>query len=90
LEDVIACGFKTILTSGGAVDAVGGTDVLRRLVEKAEGRITIMPGGGVRSSNIGLLKEKTKANWYHSSAVVGNKISAEEVRLLKRSLEGAD
>jgi copper homeostasis protein len=86
LEDVIACGFKTILTSGGAGDAVAGAEVLGRLVERAKGRIIVMPGGGVRSSNIGLLKEKTRANWFHSSAVVGDEISVEEVRLLRRSL----
>jgi copper homeostasis protein len=86
LEDVIACGFTTILTSGGAADAVSGTEALRRLVQKAKGRVTIMPGGGVRSSNIESLKEKAKANWYHSSAVVGNEINIEEVRLLRRSL----
>lgn len=88
LEDVINCGFKTILTSGGAADAVSGADVLSGLVAKASGRITIMPGGGVRSSNIKFLKGKTKANWYHSSAVVGNEMSAEEVSLLKQFTRG--
>jgi copper homeostasis protein len=86
LEDVIACRFKTILTSGGAADPVAGAAILGRLVEKAKGRVTIMPGGGMRSSNIGFIKEKTKANRYRSSAVVGDKISLAEVHLLRRSL----
>jgi copper homeostasis protein len=47
--------------SGGAADAASGAGVLGRLVAKADRQITVMPGGGVRSSNIGLLREKTKA-----------------------------
>lgn len=67
LERVIACGFKALLTSGGAPDAVQGKARLKRLVEKADGRIEIIVGGGVRSGNLDLLRD-TGANWFHSSA----------------------
>ena len=60
LESVIECGFKTILTSGQKENVVEGITVLTELVKKANNRIIIMPGGGLRSTNIGLLKEKTK------------------------------
>jgi copper homeostasis protein len=87
LEDVIACGFNTILTSGGAADAAAGVEVLGRLVKAARERIIIMPGGGVRSSNIELLENKTYAKWYHSSAIVDGKgINAEEIQLLRQLL----
>ena len=69
LEEIIECGFQTILTSGQAQNAVEGINQLAELVEKANNRIIIMPGGGLRSSNIDLIKQKTKANWFHSSAI---------------------
>jgi copper homeostasis protein len=89
LEDVIHCGFKTILTSGQGKNVVDGINVLAQLVEKANNRIVIMPGGGLRSSNIGLLKEKTKAVFYHSSAIVDGSetANADEVKALKANLK---
>ncbi|HXS35299.1 MAG TPA: copper homeostasis protein CutC [Flavipsychrobacter sp.] len=69
LEDIIDCGCERILTSGLKSTAVEGADLLKQLVEKAEGRITIMPGGGVRSSNIRELITRTGATEYHTSAI---------------------
>ncbi|PRZ24182.1 copper homeostasis protein CutC [Flavobacterium granuli] len=88
LESIIECGFKTILTSGQEKNVVEGIDVLAELVRKADNRITIMPGGGLRSSNIGLLKEKTNAIFYHSSAIVdpGETANGEEVKAMKSRL----
>lgn len=88
LETVIECGFNTILTSGQEKNVVEGIDVLAELVRKANNRITIMPGGGLRSSNIGLLKEKTKAVFYHSSAIVdaGETANGEEIKAMKSRL----
>lgn len=88
LEDVIACGFKTLLTSGQKATAVEGIDTLELLVKQAKGRIVIMPGGSVRSSNIVLLKEKLNTAFYHSSAITdGTETSnKEEVMALKNKL----
>ena len=72
LELVIDCGFKTILTSGQGKNVMEGIEVLRSLVTKANGRIVIMPGGGLRSSNIVLLDQKVNASFYHSSAIINN------------------
>ena len=89
LESVIECGFKTILTSGQKENVVEGITVLTELVKKANNRIIIMPGGGLRSTNIGLLKEKTKASFYHSSAIVdkGETANGDEVKALKEKLK---
>lgn len=88
LQYVIECGFKTILTSGQEKNVVEGIDVLARLVERANNRIYIMPGGGLRSSNIVLLKERTNASFYHSSAITDSSETAngDEVKLLKMKL----
>lgn len=87
LEAVIECGFKTILTSGLTKSAIDGIENLSELVKQAKGRIVIMPGGGVRSSNLELLKSKVPTTYYHSSAIVKNDIAdLEEVKLLKEKL----
>ncbi|MDI6049114.1 copper homeostasis protein CutC [Flavobacterium sp. XS2P24] len=88
LESLIECGFKTILTSGVETNVTEGIDVLATLKEKANDRITIMPGGGLRSTNIGVLKEKTKAVFYHSSAITDSSeiANGNEVKALKANL----
>jgi len=87
LEDVIYCGFKTILTSGQTKSAIEGIEQLHELVKLSKNRIVIMPGGGVRSSNIELLKEKVQSSYYHSSAIVKADVAdLREVKLLKEKL----
>ncbi len=68
LEDTIACGCTRILTSGQVPNAMDGKELLKQLVEKADDRIIIMPGSGVRSSNIKELADYTGAVELHSSA----------------------
>ena len=88
LEDVISCGFSTILTSGTFPNVMEGKEVLKNLVLQAEKRVTIMPGGGLRSSNISELNEITNANWYHSSAITNENETAnpEEIIQLKNKI----
>jgi len=89
LEDVILSGFSTILTSGTFPNVMEGKEVLKQLVIQANNRIEIMPGGGLRSTNISELNEIVNANWYHSSAITdGSEIaSSEEIVQLKKKLQ---
>ncbi|WP_396195762.1 copper homeostasis protein CutC [Flavobacterium sp.] len=89
LEQVIDCGFKTILTSGQAQNVTEGMNRLAELVSKTNNRITIMPGGGLRSSNIEIIQQNTKAVFYHSSAITDGSetASATEVQALKSKLQ---
>ncbi|WP_333808870.1 copper homeostasis protein CutC [Flavobacterium sp.] len=89
LEDVISCGFSTILTSGIFPNVMEGKEVLKQLVIQANNRIEIMPGGGLRSTNILELDEMVNANWYHSSAITdGSEITnPEEIMQLKNKLQ---
>jgi copper homeostasis protein len=89
LEDVISCGFSTLLTSGTFSNVMEGKEVLKKLVEQAKNRIEIMPGGGLRSSNISELNQIVNANWYHSSAITdGTEITnPEEIIQLKEKLQ---
>ena len=89
LEAVISCGFSTILTSGTFSNVMEGKEVLKKLVEQAKNRIEIMPGGGLRSTNISELNQIVNANWYHSSAITdGTEIAnPEEIVQLKNKLK---
>jgi copper homeostasis protein len=51
LDLAIKLGFSRVLTSGGYRHAEEGIDVIARLAERSAGRISIMPGGGVRPEN---------------------------------------
>ena len=67
LEELIACGCERILTSGQKSGAPEAIEMLTKLVQAADNRIIIMPGAGVRSSNIDLLLT-TGATEFHTSA----------------------
>ncbi len=88
LDDVIRCGIKTILTSGGESNAVQGREVLAQLVKQVGDRIVIMPGGGVRSTNLGMLHQEIQASAYHSSALIQSDtvVNAEEVSRMRAIL----
>jgi copper homeostasis protein len=88
LEDIINCGFQTILTSGQKSNVVDGMEQLSKLVSKADNRIIIMPGGGLRSTNIQIIQQKTNAKFYHSSAITdGSDIAnSQEIFNLKNNL----
>ncbi|MDD3062464.1 MAG: copper homeostasis protein CutC [Massilibacteroides sp.] len=68
LEQIIDAGCDRILTSGQEKDAIAGIPLLAKLVERATGRIIIMPGCGVREDNIARIEAETKATEFHTSA----------------------
>ncbi len=92
LEVLVDAGCRRVLTSGLAATAMNGADVLKALVTQAAGRIAVMPGGGVRSSNIGELARITGAVEFHSSAITarssGTNADPAEVRSLLMALSG--
>ncbi len=68
LEDAIDCGFTRILTSGQMPDVVQGKEIIRQLIEKAAGRIQILPGAGINSKNALEIIQYTGCNQIHTSA----------------------
>ena len=68
LETIAGLGLRRILTSGGAPDAPSGLAALARLVEQAGPRLSIMPGGGVTSQNIGEIVRATGGRSAHPRA----------------------
>ncbi len=70
VEPAIALGFQRILTSGGATRAVEGATMIAAMRAQAAGRITVMPGSGVRPDNVAALLAETGAGEVHASASV--------------------
>lgn len=89
LGQIITSGFKRILTSGGAKTALAGKEKIKHLMDLADDRIVLVPGGGIRSSNINALLENTKAEEFHSAALTEESelANAEEIQLLSKKLK---
>jgi copper homeostasis protein len=68
LETAIALGADTILTSGQASSASLGAGLIRTLVQRASGRISIMAGAGITDENIDAIMQTTGCRAFHFSA----------------------
>ncbi len=68
LDTLLALGIPRVLTSGQATTALEGRFLLKKLVELAGGRISIMPGAGLSDRNIREMAEATGAQEFHLSA----------------------
>lgn len=90
LEAVISCGCSAILSSGGKHSAHVGVAALANLIQQAAGRINVIPGGGVRSSNIRDLQEATGARTFHSSGIPAGQsdVDIAEIVSMKEMLHG--
>lgn len=65
LETLIDLGFTRILTGGGKPKALDGAEILRALIERADGRIEILPGGRIRAENVREILAQTGATQIH-------------------------
>jgi copper homeostasis protein len=65
MEALIDLGVDRILSSGQATTAWEGRFLLKELIERAAGRITIMPGAGITFKNIREIAEVTGAREFH-------------------------
>jgi copper homeostasis protein len=68
LEEIIRLGFDRLLTSGQAVSAWDGRELIADLVTNSEGRISVMAGGGVTPDNVEALIRYTGVREVHASA----------------------
>lgn len=68
LEDIIALGCDRLLTAGHASNVNDGERTLKELNDRADGRIVILAGSGVRPGNIARLEASTGCKEFHSSS----------------------
>jgi copper homeostasis protein len=70
LETLIDLGIDRVLTSGLEVNALEGANTITALIQQANGRIIIMPGGGINDSIIAEVARRTGARELHMSGRV--------------------
>jgi copper homeostasis protein CutC len=67
LEEIVDLGFERSLTSGGAPTAIEGRVEIAKLVQRAAGRIKVLPAGGIRPDNVAQLLCETGCSQVHAS-----------------------
>jgi len=67
LESLIDLGVSRVLTSGGAKTALDGAERIKALIGRAEGRIEILAGGGIREANVEQVVRRTGCTQVHLS-----------------------
>lgn len=68
LEAIIESGCGRLLTSGMKGTAWEGAGLINKLVDRASGRIEIMPGSGINELNVADIATTTGAWAFHASA----------------------
>ena len=68
LDELTALNCTRVLTSGQATTAEAGIPALKEYVKHTEGRMTILPGGGVTPLNAKKILTETGATEIHGSA----------------------
>ena len=70
MEQAKELGIRTILTSGQKNHCLDGKEMLRQLVEREDGKITIQVGSGVDAETIRQIQPYTKAHAFHMSGKI--------------------
>ena len=70
LEALVRCGIDRVLTSGGRNSAIEGLDTLRRMAERAAGRIVVMACGALDETNVAQVYRDTGVDEVHFAALV--------------------
>ncbi|GAB4488479.1 MAG: copper homeostasis protein CutC [Saprospiraceae bacterium] len=65
LEQLVELGFQRVLSSGQSPSAYEGRFLLKKLVEQATGRISVMPGSGISAETIRDILTTTGAHEFH-------------------------
>lgn len=94
LEQLITLGCSRILTSGQAPKAVQGIRLLRQLRDLSDGRLLIMPGGGVNTENARQIMDLTGTTEIHGSCSAGAGVTSaamvRQVRTVISSVSSLD
>lgn len=69
LDTLINLGAERLLTSGQAETALKGLPVICDLIRRADGRIIVMPGGGINAGNARLIARQSGCREMHFAAL---------------------
>lgn len=70
VEDAVGLGFERILTSGRALRAELGVDILAETVGCAKGRLSVMAGAGITPENASMILCRSRVDELHASCSV--------------------
>lgn len=70
IETLIETGVNRVLTSGQKTTAEQGLELLIQLKDQANGRIQILPGGGIHENNVKLFKDAGLEEVHASASVL--------------------
>ena len=70
LEEIIACGYSRILTSGQQPTAIQGIDTLKQIQQQANKSIAILAGSGVNSANAAEIIRQAGVSEVHGSCKI--------------------
>jgi copper homeostasis protein len=75
IEKIIKCGFKRILSSGKPGKAIENFELIKKLQNKYKDQINIMPGGGIRSTNVQTFIDSGIFPEIHSAGIITGEIA---------------
>jgi copper homeostasis protein len=70
IDLLVDLGFDRILTKGSKTNAIDGKEQIKRLVEYANNRIIIMPGGGVTKENFYIFIDNCGCKEVHGTKII--------------------
>lgn len=68
VDTLVELGITRLLTSGQEASTIDGVGLIRQLMDRVDGRLQIMPGGGINASNVQAVVEQTGCNQLHIGA----------------------
>ena len=86
VDDLIEIGFDRILTSGKREKVIDGVDEINKLANYCNSKISIMPGGSLRSNNIDKFTKNKDLNEFHSSCIIKNNLDENEIKNLIKKI----
>jgi copper homeostasis protein len=87
LDTLIALRVDRLLTSGSRPSAMQGAEILKRLVDRANGRIVILAGGRIRPGDVEVLLSRTGVCEIHLGSAVER---TKERTMAPSSADGSD
>jgi copper homeostasis protein len=88
LDILIELKINRLLSSGMARNVDQGLPILKEMIDYVEGRIEIMPGGGVNAGNISKIKRTLNLSSIHFSGT--SKVDMDEDSFFSESILKAD
>ena len=67
LDQAMSLGFDRVLTSGVQPLAPDGVDMIREMVRRSDGKMSVMPGCGLTPENVQSVLKRTGADEVHAS-----------------------